>query len=76
MPKVNLEEQYLWSGVTYGPGEAEVPDSFVEAYPQLKPSGAIAPPKDESVPSGEPNLVEGEAAPETPKAARAKKVSS
>lgn len=41
MPKVKLDKQYLWSGVTYGPGEVHVPDKFLQAY-NLTP---IEPPK-------------------------------
>lgn len=32
MPKINLDQQYLWAGTYYGPGETEVPDSFTSAY--------------------------------------------
>jgi len=62
MPKVNLDQNYIWSGTSYGPGEAEVPDSFVEAY-------NLAPPQPEEPKSGEPNLIEEEA-PEAPPPAK------
>ncbi len=55
MPKITLTSQYLWSGVSYGPGETEVPQAFIDAYPDLKP-----PPSPEVL-SGEPNLLEEEA---------------
>lgn len=66
MPKVTLKEQYLWSGVSYGPGETEVPETFLEAYPDLKP-----PPSTEPLP-GEPNLIEEEASKEAPPPSKAK----
>jgi hypothetical protein len=32
MPKINLDQQYLWAGTYYGPGETQVPDEFAQAY--------------------------------------------
>lgn len=42
--KVKLTSQYLWSGEFYGPGEVQVPESFVDAY-NLKPTHKLKPPK-------------------------------
>lgn len=65
MPKLKLDELHLWKGVQYGPGEVEVPEDFAEAY-------KLAPPVEEPLP-GEPNLIEEEASPDIPSAAKRKK---